>query len=95
MEPMLDIFHLRHAYGGAPVLHVGAFRLAHGEHTIILGPSGCGKSTLLRLIAGILPLQSGHLYVAGIDVGALAPRAVDVWRGRNVGRTDASPPPTK
>lgn len=85
MEPILDIVHLRHAYGGAPVLHIGAFRLVHGDHAIILGPSGCGKSTLLHLIAGILLPQDGYLKVAGTDVAKLAPRDADAWRGRTIG----------
>ncbi len=37
----------------------------NGEFVSIVGPSGCGKSTLLRLIAGLLPLTSGTLTVAG------------------------------
>jgi NitT/TauT family transport system ATP-binding protein len=31
------------------------------EFTTILGPSGCGKSTLLKVMAELLPLDSGHL----------------------------------
>ncbi len=30
-----------------------------------MGPSGCGKTTLLSLIAGLLPVTSGELLVAG------------------------------
>lgn len=31
----------------------------------VVGPSGCGKSTLLRIIAGLLPADSGNLKIQG------------------------------
>jgi len=39
-----------------------------GELTALLGPSGSGKSTLLRIIAGLTPLDSGRVSLAGRDV---------------------------
>jgi ABC-type glutathione transport system ATPase component len=30
-----------------------------GETMVILGPSGCGKTTLLKIIAGLIPPDSG------------------------------------
>ena len=41
-------------------LDVGA-----GEFVSVVGPSGCGKSTLLRLVAGLLPAQTGEVNVLG------------------------------
>lgn len=41
--------------------------LAVHEHEFvsIVGPSGCGKSTVLNFIAGLLPVQSGTVTLAG------------------------------
>jgi putative hydroxymethylpyrimidine transport system ATP-binding protein len=36
--------------------------LEGGSITCLLGPSGVGKSSLLRLLAGLVPLASAHLY---------------------------------
>lgn len=34
----------------------------------LVGPSGCGKSTLLRMIAGLLPIESGSIEMGGTVV---------------------------
>ena len=39
-----------------------------GSLTALLGPSGSGKSTLLRIIAGLEPLNEGHIELNGRDV---------------------------
>ena len=38
--------------------------------TLVRGGDGRGKSTLLRLLAGVLPMQSGQLSVNDVDVKA-------------------------
>jgi sulfate transport system ATP-binding protein len=47
--------------------------------TALLGPSGSGKSTLLRIIAGLTPLDAGHVELSGRDVTHVPPR------GRHIG----------
>ena len=34
-----------------------------GEFVAIVGPSGCGKSTFLEIVAGLLPLDNGEVYL--------------------------------
>ena len=43
-----------------------------GELFVLLGASGSGKSTLLRLIAGLIPLDSGRIVLDGHDVTELS-----------------------
>lgn len=45
-----------------------------GELFVLLGASGSGKSTLLRLIAGLLPADSGRVWLDGRDVTDLPPQ---------------------
>jgi len=45
--------------------------VSQGTIIAILGPSGCGKSTLLASILGSIPVLSGSIHVAGVDVTAL------------------------
>jgi thiamine transport system ATP-binding protein len=44
-----------------------------GETVALLGPSGSGKSTLLRAIAGLEPLESGTVTLAGVDLAGVPP----------------------
>lgn len=42
-----------------------SFVAHHGESIGIVGMNGAGKSTLLRAVAGLMPVSSGEVYVAG------------------------------
>jgi putative ABC transport system ATP-binding protein len=82
---VLAIEDVAHSYGARPVLEIASWTVAPGQHSLINGASGSGKSTLLHLIAGLLRPSRGQLRVAGQDLGALAPAALDGFRGRTIG----------
>lgn len=52
---------LRRAYGDRVVIDSLHLRIARGEFVALLGESGCGKTTLLRALAGLDPIQGGHI----------------------------------
>lgn len=55
-----------------------------GEFIYIIGPTGSGKSTFIKLLDGEEIPDSGRVFVAGVDVGALKHKKVPYYR-RNIG----------
>ena len=51
--------------GGETLFSGIAFDLGSGDSLIVTGPNGSGKSTLLRVIAALLPADSGTLRFDG------------------------------
>ncbi len=66
-----NVFRLRAVDGQqVPIVRDVSFALRAGEFATIMGPSGSGKSTLLHLLAGLDRPTSGHVLLAGEDLGA-------------------------
>ncbi len=59
---------LRYNYGNRTALDDVTFSVAAGTLFGLLGPNGSGKTTLFRLLATLIPMQSGELTVCGFDV---------------------------
>ena len=45
--------------------------LNDGDFVTVIGGNGAGKSTLLNAIAGVWPVDEGHILIDGVDVTAL------------------------
>ncbi|MGH3674310.1 MAG: ATP-binding cassette domain-containing protein [Mycobacterium sp.] len=56
-----------------------------GSLALLLGPSGCGKTTLLSCLGGILRPTSGRIALDDVDVTALDPRELTMYRRSTVG----------
>jgi multiple sugar transport system ATP-binding protein len=67
-------------YPGTPKPAVDKLDLSidDGELLVLVGPSGSGKSTALRMLAGLEPLDAGHIFIGGKDVSAVRPRDRDI-----------------
>ena len=81
---------LRFAYparsgGPAFALQLPSWEVPVGGRVALFGPSGCGKSTLLNLIAGVLPLSTGSMVVAGQELRDLSDAARRTHRIRALG----------
>ena len=47
--------------------------IPHGKTVVVLGPSGCGKTTLLKIIAGLIPPDSGEVRCNGVSMNDVPP----------------------
>ncbi len=66
------------SYGSINVIPPLVLSFEEGEFVVIVGPSGCGKSTTLRMIAGLEPVTSGTIHIAGKDVTWARPKERDI-----------------
>lgn len=70
MSPILDVSHLRVARGRTMILHDVSWRVARGEHWVILGANGSGKTSLLKALTGFMSPTAGGIAVLGRRYGA-------------------------
>ena len=61
-DHQLDLTDVGFCYGNKEALREVSFSTHCGQRLALLGPNGAGKSTLIRLLAGLLPLQSGSIH---------------------------------
>ena len=54
--------------GSMNVLKGFSLDINEGEIFALLGPNGCGKTVFLKCMAGILPVDSGHVLIKGVDI---------------------------
>lgn len=74
----IQLKHIKKRFGHVEVIHDLSLETKEGEFSFILGPSGAGKTTILSLIAGILPLTSGEIFINNKKINDLKPRERDV-----------------
>ncbi|MEW5818149.1 MAG: ABC transporter ATP-binding protein [Spirochaetota bacterium] len=65
-------------YGDFEAVKDLSFECHEAEFFFILGPSGAGKTTIISLIAGILPITRGEIYIGDRMVNKVQPRFRDV-----------------
>ena len=73
MNTMLATQDLGCSLGKYPILNGVDLEVPEGEMMALVGPNGTGQSTLLRTLAGLLPIPSGRVLVAGRDLVKLSP----------------------
>lgn len=62
---MIDVESLHCGYGTQEVLRGVSLAVQPGETVAVLGPNGSGKSTLFLALAGVIPIRSGSIRIAG------------------------------
>lgn len=54
-----------------PVLHGLTFDVKPGETVALVGATGAGKSTIINLLGRFYDIDSGHIYLDGVDIREL------------------------
>lgn len=62
---ILEVKNLSFAYSDEEVFNNISFKIEKGDFLGIIGSNGAGKSTLIKLILGLLPADSGEIYLFG------------------------------
>ena len=81
---LLEVVHLRKAFGGVEAVGDVSFAVAAGELVALIGPNGAGKTTCFNLINGQLAPDGGTVRLAGERIDGLPPRRI---AAKGVGRT--------
>jgi polar amino acid transport system ATP-binding protein len=71
-EPIVRLVDVHKSFGAIEVLRGISMEVKQGDAVCIIGPSGSGKSTLLRCINGLIPVNSGEIFVSAHAVHSLA-----------------------
>jgi ABC-2 type transport system ATP-binding protein len=70
MPAAIEIIDLRKSYGSVHAVDGVTLEVQEGTVLGLLGPNGAGKTTIVRILATLLPADSGQARVAGVDVFA-------------------------
>jgi ABC-type cobalamin/Fe3+-siderophores transport system ATPase subunit len=86
---MLKIENLTVAYDSRRILHGVSLNVDAGEIVTLIGPNGAGKSTLIRAVSGVVPIESGEIWIDGqslrrMSTMARARRLAVVPQARNL-----------
>ena len=65
-------------YGSVVAVDNVSLTVGDGEFVALVGPSGCGKTTTLNLIAGLIELTDGDIYIGDREVSDLDPKDRDI-----------------
>ena len=75
---MATITQVKQAYGDHVVYKNLNFEIEKTERIVLVGPNGAGKSTLLKILANLVPIESGIRELGHqVSVGYFSQQRVD------------------
>jgi iron complex transport system ATP-binding protein len=95
MVPLLELSAVRITRGRTHILRGIDWRVAPGEHWVVLGANGSGKTTLLKALTGYMPPTSGDLALLGERYGESDWRALRLHVGVVMSAFVAAIPPAE
>jgi multiple sugar transport system ATP-binding protein len=66
------------SYGPVRAVDRLSLTISDGEFVALVGPSGCGKTTTLNLIAGLIELTAGEIFIGDRLVNDIDPKDRDI-----------------
>jgi len=76
-DAIVELRHVKKAFGDQVVLKDVNFVAKRNETTVIIGGSGAGKTTLLRLIVALEQPTSGEIFIEGENIVGLNERELN------------------
>jgi ABC-2 type transport system ATP-binding protein len=67
-DPAIVVEDIRKSFGSVQALRGVSLAAPAGKVFALLGPNGAGKTTLVRIMTTLLPPDSGHVQILGLDV---------------------------
>ena len=67
----LNVSGLHLSIGGSPILRGVDLDVRPGTVFCLMGRNGVGKSTTLKALMGLLPIDAGHIHLAGVSIERL------------------------
>jgi ABC-2 type transport system ATP-binding protein len=77
-KPILTVRDLKKTYGDKQVVKGISFEVAEGEIFGILGPNGAGKTTTFETIEALRPIESGEIFLDGLNVAEQPQRVKEI-----------------
>jgi branched-chain amino acid transport system permease protein len=73
---LLEVSDLTVRFGGLVALRSVELSVPAQAVVAVIGPNGSGKSTLFNVVTGLLPVHTGSISFAGLEIGRSPPHAV-------------------
>ncbi|HOW42430.1 MAG TPA: ABC-F family ATP-binding cassette domain-containing protein [Candidatus Omnitrophota bacterium] len=81
---VMNLAHIYKSYGDIKVYEDFDFEVSKGEKAVLAGENGAGKSTLLKIMAGVIPQDTGERKVGhNVDIGYFSQTRLDVLNPEN------------
>ncbi|MEO1016984.1 MAG: ABC transporter ATP-binding protein [Pseudomonadota bacterium] len=74
----VDLREVVKVYGNVIAVDNVTLTVADGEFVALVGPSGCGKTTTLNLVAGLIDITDGEIWIDDRQVNDLDPKDRDI-----------------
>ena len=81
---VISLRHINKAYGDKVIYTDLNLTINRGDRVTLVGPNGAGKTTLLKMLAGVLPFESGERVLgANVIVAYYAQYVLDLLKTEN------------